>query len=175
MDSSLLQSTNPALEKHQNYADIRALNDLKQQAREDQRSALKPVAEQFEALFLEQIFKEARKVKLDDGWLDGNQGDFYKDWHDKQLAQNISAKGSLGFADNIVEQLLPSIPNIKTNTTGADLKQEQIQQQPQQKKLSEPPLNTQRVEQETVTESAQAPLLNNIATEHVLAARPLKK
>lgn len=101
------------LQAHQNYVDINALNNLKQQAREDQRSALKPVAEQFEALFVEQIFKEARKVKLDDGWLDGNQGDFYKDWHDKQLAQDLAAKGTLGFADNIVEQLLPSIPDIK--------------------------------------------------------------
>lgn len=104
---------NGAMQAHQNYTDIHALNNLKQQAREDQRSVLRPVAEQFEALFVEQIFKEARKVKLDDGWLDGNQGDFFKDWHDKQLAQNLAAKGSLGFADTIVEQLLPSIPNIK--------------------------------------------------------------
>jgi flagellar protein FlgJ len=103
------------MQAHQNYTDIKSLNNLKQQAREDQRAALKPVAEQFEALFLEQIFKEARKIKLDDGWLDGNQGDFYKDWHDKQLAQDLAAKGSLGFADNIVEQLLPSIPGLNAN------------------------------------------------------------
>lgn len=115
MKSDLLlnQPVNDDLyQAHQNYVDIGALNDLKQQAREDQRAALKPVAEQFEALFLEQIFKESRKVKLDDGWLDGSQTDFYKDWHDKQLSQDISAKGSLGFADNIVEQLLPSIPSL---------------------------------------------------------------
>lgn len=100
------------VQAHQNYTDIHALNNLKQQAREDQRAALKPVAEQFEALFVEQIFKESRKVQLDDGWLDGNQGEFYKDWHDKQLAQTLSAKGTLGFADKIVEQLAPSIPNL---------------------------------------------------------------
>ncbi len=111
------QSLNNKVQAHQNYTDVQALNQLKQQAREDQRAALKPVAEQFEALFVQQIFSEARKVKLDDGWLDGNQGDFYKDWHDKQLAQDIAAKGSLGFADNIVEQLLPSIPNIKNTGT----------------------------------------------------------
>lgn len=119
MSDTLLTSLpgSGAQQAHQNYTDLHALNNLKQQAREDQRSALKPVAEQFEALFLQQIFKEARKVKLDDGWLDGNQGDFFKDWHDKQLAQDIAAKGSLGFADNIVEQLLPSIPNIDNNAT----------------------------------------------------------
>ncbi len=120
--SSILNSSvqNDQVHAHQNYVDIHALNQLKQQAREDQRSALKPVAEQFEALFVEQIFKESRKVKLDDGWLDGNQGGFYKDWHDKQLAQNIAAKGTLGFADNIVEQLLPSIPNIQKNNVSTE-------------------------------------------------------
>ena len=104
---------------HQNYVNIQGLDALKQQAREDQRSALKPVAEQFEAIFVQQVFKEARKVSFDDGWLDGNQGDFYKDWHDKQLSQDLAAKGTLGFADKIVEQLLPSIP-ATTKTTSQE-------------------------------------------------------
>lgn len=93
----------------QNYTDLGALKALKQQARQDQREALRPVAEQFEALFIQQVLKEARKVKFDEGWLDGQSGDFYKDWFDKQLAQDLAAKGSLGFADNIVEQLVPHI------------------------------------------------------------------
>ena len=97
-------------EAHHNYADLAALGDLKTKAREDQASVLRPVAEQFEALFVQQILKESRKVSFDDNWLDGNQGDFYKDWYDKQLSLNLSAKGTLGFADKIVEQLSPSIP-----------------------------------------------------------------
>ncbi|BCN92971.1 hypothetical protein THMIRHAM_07560 [Thiomicrorhabdus immobilis] len=108
-----LANQSVASSEHQNYANLQGLDGLKQQAREDQRAALKPVAEQFEAIFVQQIFKEARKVSFDDGWLDGNQGDFYKDWHDKQLAQDLAAKGNLGFADKIVEQLLPSIPATK--------------------------------------------------------------
>ena len=141
------------VQAHQNYVDINALNDLKQQAREDQRSALKPVAEQFEALFVEQIFKEARKVKLDDGWLDGNQGDFYKDWHDKQLAQDLAAKGTLGFADNIVEQLLPSIPNIKKPDSGS--------------------LNTKGTETaQSLNERAKSDMLS---TTQALASRPISQ
>ncbi|VAW48297.1 Flagellar protein FlgJ [peptidoglycan hydrolase], partial [hydrothermal vent metagenome] len=96
-------------EAHHNYADLGALEDLKTKARADQESVLRPVAEQFEALFVQQILKESRKVSFDDNWLDGNQGDFYKDWYDKQLSLNLSAKGTLGFADKIVEQLSPSI------------------------------------------------------------------
>ncbi len=131
-----LPENNSTLQSHQNYVNIQGLEELKQKAREDQRSALKPVAEQFEAIFVQQVFKEARKVSFDDGWLDGNQGDFYKDWHDKQLAQDLAAKGTLGFADKIVEDLLPSLPAVekakspemveKTNMQGKILDSENV-------------------------------------------------
>ena len=114
---------------HQNYTDINALGQLKLKAREDQASALKPVAEQFEAIFVQQLLQEARKVSFDDGWLDGNQGDFYKDWSDKQLAQDVAAKGTLGFADNIVKQLAPNIPSLSP---------EQIKEALSQDKKTEP-------------------------------------
>jgi len=103
-------------QNYHNYTDVNALNDLKAQAREDQRAALRPVAEQFEALFVQQVLKEARKVSFDDGWLDSESGDFYKDWSDKQLSQDLSAKGTLGFADKIVEQLAPKHLNLDLNS-----------------------------------------------------------
>lgn len=100
------------LAHQQVYGGQQGLNQLKQTAREDQIEALRPVAEQFEALFLSQILKESRNVKFDDGWLDGDKADFYKDWHDRQLSQSISSKGSLGLADKIVEQLAPALRNV---------------------------------------------------------------
>jgi len=116
MELSKLNGTQPNQSSHvgghHNYADVNALNDLRTKAREDQKSALRPVAEQFEAIFVQQILKEARNVSFDDNWLDGNQGEFYKDWYDKQLSLNLSSKGTLGFADNIVEQLSQSIPEV---------------------------------------------------------------
>jgi flagellar protein FlgJ len=114
-------------EAHHNYADLAALGDLKRKAREDQESVLRPVAEQFEALFVQQILKESRKVSFDDNWLDGNQGDFYKDWYDKQLALNLSAKGTLGFADKIVEQLSPSIPVTLESKAESSIKDRQVE------------------------------------------------
>lgn len=100
------------LENYQVYTDTQTLNDLKLKARNNTASAIRPVAEQFEAIFVEQILKESRKVKLDGGWLDGDKTDFYKDWHDKQFAQSISAKGGIGLADIIVEQLAPKYPTM---------------------------------------------------------------
>jgi len=113
----------PVSNQHKDYqlvTDVQALNGLKQTAKKDQAAALRPVAEQFEALFIHQIMKEARKVQLDDGWLDGGQSDFYKDWHDKQLSQTLSSKGSLGLADLIVKQLSPSL-STKTLDMGSEL------------------------------------------------------
>lgn len=110
--SSISDLTNTRPQDHTIYTNLGALNDLKRQAREDQQSVLKPIAQQFEAMFLEQILKNSRSVKLDDGWLDGSQADSYYDMYDKQLAQDMSAKGSLGFADQIVEQLSASLPKL---------------------------------------------------------------
>jgi flagellar protein FlgJ len=128
MDFKNLNAIDSVRQKAQNVADSNALNDLRKTAKQDPKEALRPVAEQFEALFLQQIMKEARKVSFDDGWLDGNQGDFFKDWHDSQLAQTLSTKGSLGLADSIVEQLAPKIDNVYTP--------EQFNAMQEQKKLA---------------------------------------
>lgn len=112
---------------HTIYTNLNAFEDLKRQAREDQHSVLKPIAQQFEALFLEQILKNSRQVKLDDGWLDGSQAATYYDMYDKQLAQEISAKGSLGFADQIVKQLSSGLP-----TLDGEKKQQWLEQQSKQ-------------------------------------------
>lgn len=113
-----LQNGHPKMaeKSYHNYTNVGGLNDLKRAAKDDQASALKPVAEQFEAMFVQQLLQESRKVSFDDGWLDGNQGDFYKDWADKQLSQSLAAKGTLGFADNIVKDLTPHIPGLDKKT-----------------------------------------------------------
>lgn len=119
----MLTTTRP--QDHTIYTNVQAFDELKRQARTDQQSALKPVAQQFEALFLEQILKQSRQVKLDDGWLDGSHTDTYLDMYDKQLAQDLSAKGSLGFADQIVKQLTRDIPSLDSEHTQAWLSQQE--------------------------------------------------
>ncbi|WP_044409858.1 rod-binding protein [Thiomicrospira microaerophila] len=132
---------------HTIYTNIQGLNELKRQAREDQEAVLRPVAEQFEALFLEQILKNSRQVKFDEGWLDGGQADIYYDMYDKQLAQDLSSKGSLGLADMIVEQLSQKHPTIK-------------------------PEDYDRWREAQQTEQAK-PLQQSINTQQALMARPL--
>lgn len=110
---SSLDLQTPKLEAYQQiYGSGSAFSDLKKTAREDQQAALRPVAEQFEAMFLNQILKQARQVKFDDGFMDGEGTEFYKDWYDKQLSQGLATKGSLGLADKIVEQLSQKLPTM---------------------------------------------------------------
>lgn len=98
----------PAAHK-QIYGNSGGFQDLRNQARDDQKSALRPVAEQFESMFLSQILKQSREVSFDDKFMDGENADFYKDWYDQQLAQDLGSKGSLGLADKIVEELSPKL------------------------------------------------------------------
>lgn len=127
--SAIESNNNQRLSGHQVFTDINAFSDLKKQARDDPKSALRPVAEQFESIFVQEIMKESRKIQLDDGFMDGDQSDFYKSWHDQQLSQHISAKGSLGFADKIVEQLAPkSLPMTQSELEAYQEKLMQRQQ-----------------------------------------------
>lgn len=87
------------------YTDLQGLNDLKTKAREDSDSVLRDVAEKFEAMFLEQIFKEARKTKLGEDIMGGQHVEFFQEMTDKQMAQELSAQGSLGIADKLVMEL----------------------------------------------------------------------
>ncbi len=101
------------LKRWEVYTDLQGLNDLKRMARQDQKSALREAARQFEALFLEMFLKQARKVNFDDeGLLSSERVGFYQEWYDKQLAQDIASKGSMGLADQLVEQLTPKHPVI---------------------------------------------------------------
>lgn len=141
----------PKLEAYQQvYGNGGSFNDLKQTAKQDQKAALRPVAEQFEALFLSQILKEARKVKFDDGFMDGDQADFYKDWYDKQLSQSLAAKGSLGLADKIVEQLSPKLPTMTVSEYKALLESKENKQASQSEAL---PLESKKVSVQTTSDS----------------------
>jgi flagellar protein FlgJ len=68
-------------------------------------------------------------VKFDDGWLEGGQSDIYHDMYDKQFAQDMATKGSLGLADIIVEQLTPTLPSLQGEALEAWLAEQEQRQQ----------------------------------------------
>ena len=69
-----------------------------------QPSDLQSAAEQFEALFIHQLLKQARSAKLADDILGSEAGDTYTEMLDQERAKQLSAKMSLGIAEALVLQ-----------------------------------------------------------------------
>lgn len=65
------------------------------------KDELKAVAEQFEAIFVEQLLKAARQSNLADGLFDNEEVETYRDMLDKEYAKNIATNTSLGIASAI--------------------------------------------------------------------------
>ncbi|RVT45409.1 flagellar assembly peptidoglycan hydrolase FlgJ [Rheinheimera sediminis] len=108
------------VEQKVNYHDLTSLQQLKHSSGGDDDKALKQAAKQFESIFMGMLLSSMRKaseVFEDDGALNSNATKFYKEMYDKQLATDLSEKGSLGLADLLVQQLRPT----KGKTTPASM------------------------------------------------------
>ena len=95
----LLDSTTQGL-----AADAHSLDALKRAAKGDPKAALKGVAQQFEALFLQMVLKSMRDAVPKSGLLDSDSQQTYTGMLDQQLATRISKSGT-GLADMIAKQL----------------------------------------------------------------------
>jgi len=68
---------------------------------------LKEAAQQFEAIFIQQMFKEMRKTVPDDGLIQrGNADDVYSQLQDMEAAKITAQQGGIGLADMMMQQLL---------------------------------------------------------------------
>jgi flagellar protein FlgJ len=99
------------------YTDLNGLDQLKYQLKGDSVDDLRVVAQQFEAIFIQQMLKTMRDASLSEGLFDSNSSDFYVDMLDKQMSLNLSAGKGIGLADVIVQQLSSRL-NIKTEESG---------------------------------------------------------
>ena len=85
--------------------DSKSTADLRVKLKADPQSGLKEAAQQFESMMLQIMLKSMRDATPIDGLMDSDQTRFYTSILDQQLAQNLSSKGSLGFAKLIEQQL----------------------------------------------------------------------
>ncbi len=65
---------------------------------------LNQVAERFEALFIQQILKQARSAKLADDLLGGDAVDTYTSMLDQERAEKLASNVNLGIAEALVAQ-----------------------------------------------------------------------
>ncbi len=96
----------PDLSAAQIYTDFSGFDSLRSGARQQSPEALRAVARQFEALFLQMTLKSMRAASFGDPLFGSDESKFYQGMFDQQLALNLSSRGKgLGLADMIVRQL----------------------------------------------------------------------
>ena len=74
-------------------------------AHSDTVDGLQNVADQFEAIFLETLLRQARESKLSDGLFDSKADDNFEQMFDQELANSSSKLVDIGIADAIVRQM----------------------------------------------------------------------
>jgi peptidoglycan hydrolase FlgJ len=84
--------------------DTKSVDDLRLQAKQNPEQALKEVAQQFEAIFINMMLKSMREALPKKGIFDSQETQFYTQMLDQQLAQKMSTSG-IGLADMMVQQL----------------------------------------------------------------------
>ena len=79
--------------------------DIKNKNNQD----LKDVAEQFEAIFVHQMLKQARQGKLADGIFNSEAQDTFNNMLDIEYSQILSKKNNFGIAEALIKQFEPHL------------------------------------------------------------------
>ena len=74
--------------------------DIKNKDNQD----LKNVAEQFEAIFVHQMLKQARQSKLAEGVFNSEAQDTFNNMLDQEYSQILSKKNNFGIAEALIRQ-----------------------------------------------------------------------
>ncbi len=84
----------------------------------DPNADLREAAEQFEAIFLNEFIKQARKAKLAEDIFGSSAQDTYTEMLDRELASNLSGRVNLGIAEALVRQLGQQVNLARASGTG---------------------------------------------------------
>ncbi|MCF8039358.1 MAG: rod-binding protein [Desulfohalobiaceae bacterium] len=75
-------------------------------ANRKEEDGLKRLCQDFEAIFINTLFKEMRKTVPDQGYLDRNMGlDMFQEMMDMEVAREMSRKGGFGLGRSLYGQL----------------------------------------------------------------------
>ena len=105
------------------YLDFDGLGQLKGQARQDAKSAIKQTAQQFEALFLQMMMKSMRESIVKSELSESSTMETFEGMFDKEVSVQLAKKNSIGLADMLVKNFEQQQASIAT--TADILKQRQ--------------------------------------------------
>jgi len=91
------------------FHDPRGLQALKREAVQDPSAAIRPVAKQFESVFLQMMLKSMRAATPEGGLFNDDATRAYRDMLDNQMAVDLAGQGGIGMADMMVRQLAPTV------------------------------------------------------------------
>lgn len=104
-----IDSTKHPAQTQDTFLDVNSLNHVKAMGRADDPQALKEVAKQFEAIFIQQMLKSMRaanEVFAEDSYFNSNEMQFHQDMYDQQMSLNLTSGRGLGLADAFYEQMV---------------------------------------------------------------------
>ena len=104
MENSIINSNqlNIVAENAINKSSVSNLSNKKDQE-------LKDVAEQFEAIFVHQMLKQARQGKLAEGLFSSEAQDTFNNMIDMEYSQILSKKNNFGIAEALIKQFQPHL------------------------------------------------------------------
>jgi len=103
------------------YFDMSGFSEMRKTAREDPDTALRQVAEQFEAIFMQMMLKSMRNASMGNSLFSSDQSQMYQDMFDNQLSLNLSKGNSNGLADILVRQLSGAISNKEMDISEVEM------------------------------------------------------
>lgn len=83
----------------------RGMDQLKLQAKNDPKAAVRAAAQQFEALFLDMMLKSMREATPEEGLFDSPQSKMFNGMLDGQLTQKMASGKGIGLAEMMIRQL----------------------------------------------------------------------
>ena len=96
----------PSTQSGQLYTDFQGLASLKRGADQRTPEAIKAVAEQFEAIFMQMMLKSMRDASPNEGLFQSQSLEQFQDLYDKQLTNSLSSQQhGIGLAEVIERQL----------------------------------------------------------------------
>ena len=103
--------------------DLSRFGALRLDAKQDPDAAMKKVAREFEALFIQMMLKAAREAGGQDGMFDNNESRMYHEMFDDQVALSMADKGSLGMEAMLRRQFAGQLPNTSDGDTASSARQ----------------------------------------------------
>ena len=85
------------------YLDFDGLANLRAQAKQDPKAALRHTAQQFEGLFLQNMMKTMREAVPKSDLIDSHTSDQFQSMFDKEVSVQMSKRNSVGLADMLVK------------------------------------------------------------------------